>query len=428
MNFIKSDRYLSLERTIDKYLGGILALFLALFYRRKSNNDPILPENTNRILLIKLHGIGNIVMLLPAIRALKAHFGVAQIDFLSFDTNEEMLIPIKEIDHCHFIQRTRIWTVLLSILMNIHLIRKRSYDLVIDFEQFAYVSAIISATTGAPGRIGFNNPAHWRNILFTRTVNYTETNHMTHLFSRLTRAAGAPDSPGASRQIPLRDENYRQAKDFLIESGILTDDVVVILHPGSSPNLTLRRWPAESFAALGDGLVKGLGLKVIFSGSDDEISLIGQIRETMKNPTVNAAGRLSLTEFSALVSLSEIVVSNDTATVQIASAMCTPVVGLYGPNTPFLYGPYGSLNDTVFYKELPCSPCLKNTERKVSNCRQALCMELITPDEVYQEIKGKYFGIDGSLIPRFKNDRQQESRNHLVDRQFGANLNRSQNS
>jgi ADP-heptose:LPS heptosyltransferase len=91
------------------------------------------------------------------------------------------------------------------------------------------------------------------------------------------------------------------------------------------------------------------------------------------------------------------VVSNDTATVHIASAMGTPVVGLYGPNTPFLYGPLGD-NDLVFYSELPCSPCLCNITSKLSDCRKAVCMESITVDAVFDGIRARFFE-GGSAAP-----------------------------
>ena len=94
--------------------------------------------------------------------------------------------------------------------------------------------------------------------------------------------------------------------------------------------------------------------------------------------------------FAALCESARFVVSNDTSAVHIASAMGTPVVGLYGPNTPFLYGPLGG-NDIVFSSELPCSPCLCNITSKLSDCRHARCMEEIPVESVFEAIRARHF-------------------------------------
>jgi ADP-heptose:LPS heptosyltransferase len=98
-------------------------------------------------------------------------------------------------------------------------------------------------------------------------------------------------------------------------------------------------------------------------------------------------------------------ISSDTAPVHIASAMGAPVVGLYGPNTPFLYGPSGD-NNLVFYHQIPCSPCLTNTNRKLSKCSFARCMDGITVGEVAAGIEMKYFGRGGELKAAFKKSRE----------------------
>ncbi|MFH1245676.1 MAG: hypothetical protein V1662_04250, partial [Candidatus Omnitrophota bacterium] len=71
-----------------------------------------------------------------------------------------------------------------------------------------------------------------------------------------------------------------------------------------------------------------------------------------------------------------------------------PVVGLYGPNTPLLYGPWGA-NSIYFYKNLSCSPCITNYNAKINRCRhprgEGMCMKSITPAEVFEGLKTAYF-------------------------------------
>ncbi len=95
----------------------------------------------------------------------------------------------------------------------------------------------------------------------------------------------------------------------------------------------------------------------------------------------------------SVVGISDLVVSSDTSTVHIASCLSVPVVGLYGPNTPVLYGPW-SKNSIYFYKRLNCSPCITNYNAKINKCRnpegQGACMKRITVDEVFAGIKENY--------------------------------------
>ena len=73
--------------------------------------------------------------------------------------------------------------------------------------------------------------------------------------------------------------------------------------------------------------------------------------------------------------------SNDTAPVHLASALGRPVLGLYGPNTPVLYGPL-SRGSVAFHHRTPCSPCLTNFNYKTSYCRMPVCIRSVTVEEV----------------------------------------------
>jgi len=381
------DAYLRFERKVDRYLGPPLVALLSLFLPKRPaagrSSDP------RKILLVKLHGIGNIVLLLPVVRQLRMRFPEAELDFLSFRSNAAILDGVEEISRRYYLDRGSPWTLVRSILRAFPRVRRRVYDLAVDFDQFAHLSAIATLLTGAPERIGFRNPTLHRHWAYTTPVVYLDLNHVSKTFGRLAEVAGAPSVPGISRRIAIDSEDRREVSVFLRSAGIREVDDVVVLHPGSSENLTLRRWPPERFAELGDRIAGRLGCRVVISGGAAEVHLADSVTGLMKQRAVNAAGRLTLRGFAALCESARFVVSNDTAAVHIASAMGTPVVGLYGPNTPFLYGPLGE-DDLVFYKELPCSPCLCNLTSKMSDCREARCMDEIGVGEVFEAIRARY--------------------------------------
>lgn len=394
MPFPGRDTGLAIERMLDRYLGPPLLSLLSLFAPRARSADP--PRAPRRILLVKLHGVGNIVLLLPVIRQLKRRFPAAEIDFLSFRSNAGILEGTEEIARCHFLDRGSLPGLAASALRTFPGLRRRAYDMVVDFDQFAHFSSIAALLTGAPSRIGFRNPTLRRHLAYTTPLVYIDAAHVSRTFGRLAEVAGAPRVPGLSRRIALKAGHRREAADLLAASGIPPDAGVVVLHPGSSGNMTLRRWPADRFAELGDRIEEELGCRVVISGGGQETPLAESVRRTMRQPAVSSAGKLSVRGFAALCERALLVVSNDTSAVHVASAMGTPVVGLYGPNTPALYGPLGE-NDLVFSTDLPCSPCLSNLTSKVSHCRRALCMERITVDAVFDGIRERYFGSRGPV-------------------------------
>ena len=115
------------------------------------------------------------------------------------------------------------------------------------------------------------------------------------------------------------------------------------------------------------------------TGSASEAALCAEVARA--GGATSLAGRLSLEGLVALLSEAAVLVANDTGPVHLASALHRPVLGLYGPNTPVVYGPLSS-GSRVFFKDLPCSPCLTTDNYRSSRCRLPTCMWAISTGEV----------------------------------------------
>ena len=393
---MKSDSDLRFARSVDRRLGSLLVRLLAAPGFSRGSAPAGEPR---RILLIKFHGIGNIVMLLPSLRAIRSRYRAAEIDLVTFSSNREVCACLADVDRTHLLDGESLATFVRSAAGLLPLLRSRRYDLVVDFEQFALASAVLAALTGAPRRVGFATPSGPRGRAFTSPVEYLESGHMSRIFLEVAQRAGAAlDTRTPLPPLPSRD-GEEELRSWAGRSGIGERDTVVVLHPGSSPNLTLRRWPAERFAELADRLGAAFDARIVVTGEAQERGLADSVARGMRSQARVAAGELGFTAFAALCRRASLVVSNDTSAVHVASAVGTPVAGLYGPNTPFLYGPTGG-RDLVFYHPLPCSPCLTNDNAKVSNCRRARCMELITVDEVFEAVRARLAGaLDGEARP-----------------------------
>jgi heptosyltransferase-3 len=378
----KGDLALAVERRIDRVFGPPLVVLLALFAPRPVRDK----SPPRRILLVKLHGIGNLVMLAPVARQIRRAFPGAEIDFLTFSANRGIFAGMAEVATVHRLERGDPLSFMFSFFRVLGPLRARRYDLAIDFDQFAHLSAVMVLLVGAPRRVGFRNPTLRRHLAYTVPVVLLDRDHVSRSFAYLAAAAGAPAEPAPPRILDLGPEAEAEALAWLGTEGIGSGERLVLLHPGTSANLLLRRWPSGRFARLGDLLVSRLGARAVVTGGAEETELAEEVRAGMTQPAASAAGRLSLPGFAALCRRAALVVANDTAAVHVASAMGTRVAGLYGPNTPFLYGPLGE-RDLVFYHRLPCSPCLSNFTCKLSTCRRARCMEAITVEEVFAAIE-----------------------------------------
>ena len=384
-------------RWIDKYAGVPLvytAVFFIKIFRVPARGRKTV---TDKILLVKFWGIGNIMMLLPAASALGKKYPGAGIDILTLKSNEEVAKCSGLFRNIHLIDTSDVFSFAASSLKSFLDLRREKHELIIDFEQFARFSSLFCLLIGGSNRTGFHTKGQHRERLYTQPVPYNNRIHMVESFFTLIRV------PEWSHRDFVKPEKFRGRPDragetrlSLRKPGIAENDVLVIFHTGTSENFSLRRWPAEYFVRLADLLTEHFGVKIIFTGVPEENDLAGGIlsRVHQNKKTANFCGDTSFQEFADLIRKSDLVVSADTSAVHIASYFSVPVVGLYGPNTPHLYGPWGK-GALVFYEKLSCSPCITNYNAKMNRCvhpeGQGACMKRIRAEDVFRSIKSNYF-------------------------------------
>jgi len=408
---------MAFARHIDNWVGLVACSLLFLFSRIRSRlggpHQPDLRSTTppgqhevpraQRVLAIKLYGLGNITMLLPAMAALRQGLPGAEIDFLTLRENRTLLERAGVVSHVIGVSADGYGRLFGSLWRAFRTIRRRRYDLVIDFEQFAKLSAIIAYLSGAPERIGFNTDGQRRGWLFTTRVVYTDSEHMRGIFMRLLRLLGIDSCPEAL-SLPIDAEETARTGAILAEHGVAPDRFPLVgVHVVSGPNfyeVPLKRWPTRSFAGLCDALVERHGASIVFTGKGDgERALIRETMELMHHPAIDTCDQLSVGELLALLRACHLVVSNDTSVMHLAAALKTPLAALFGPTNPLQYGP-GNDEDLVFYKDLFCSPCLTNYNLKVSYCSDPVCIRTISVEEALAGIEARFLSADAPLRAR----------------------------
>ncbi|MBI3845112.1 MAG: glycosyltransferase family 9 protein [Planctomycetes bacterium] len=365
---------LSLAKRLDRMLGGATAAALRLARKRR----PLEPDfRVRRILVVKLWGMGNWVLLAPLVGALARRWPLAEIDALSFDSNRQILDADPRLARRHLLPLRGFGKFALAAMRTAVALRRRRYDVVVDFEQFSRFSEVIVRLAAPRHAIGFRAAEGSRGLLYDAAVPYREERHMSEIFGDLVRAAGVTDFRYATER-PAVPEAAREAIARRLPEG---DGPLLVFHPGSGDNFPGRRWPLEHVAQLADRLVRAADARVVFTGSHGERDLVELVRSRMEERSTSLAGETSYFDLAALLERSALVFSNDTGPLHLASALAVPVFAFFGPNTPLLYGPL-SAGSVAFYAALPCSPCITNANAKTSTCRLPLCMKAIRPDDV----------------------------------------------
>jgi ADP-heptose:LPS heptosyltransferase len=401
---------LELARRIDSWAGLTICAVLYAWSRVRARlggpSQPTLlattppaadrsPIRPKRVLAIKFYGLGNIIMLLPVLGAVRRAFPGASIDFLTMAGNAPLLERSGVVDRVIPVDVGGYAGLVRSLWGSVRTLRARRYDLVLDFEQFTKLSTILAFLTGAPERIGFNTDGQRRGWLSTTRVVYTDSDHMSRIFMRLLRPLEIDTTP-APPTLRARPEERARAEALLTEAGLDADhSPVIVVHVGSGPNfyrVPLKRWPLDHFARLCDALVERHGAAIVFTGQGhEEAGLTREARRLMKHGdgAIDACNRLDIMELTALLERATLTIVNDTSVMHLAAALRAPLVAFFGPTAPMHYGP-GNPESLVFYRDLYCSPCLTNYNLKVSRCDNPVCMRTIGVEEVLEGIEARF--------------------------------------
>jgi heptosyltransferase-1 len=294
------------------------------------------------ILLIKPSSLGDIVMALPALSALRRCFPQARLtwlvrpEFAPLIEEHPHLDEIVLFDRRRFAQAWRSPAAARSLLTLVSELRGRRFDAVLDL-QGLFRTGLLSWLSGSPHRFG----PHWREMAYlfytTSIPPRREWIHVVDYYLKLVGAMGAADLH-AEFVLPEKPAARATACELLSRHSIDPGHYAIII-PGSAQSS--KCWPAERFAALVDHLASEHGLTVAATGSRAERPTIEEIRNLSKHPVVNLASQTSLPELVEVLRGARLVVSNDTGPGHIAAALGRPLVMLFSWSNPLRVGPYG---------------------------------------------------------------------------------------
>lgn len=350
-------------------------------------------KNIRKILVIKFRHIGDVLLIIPTIRALKETFPDASVSVAINTGTEDVLAGHPLIDELFIYDRSIKKLPALEKISReigfIHNIRRSNFDMTIDLTS-GDRAAILSFLSGARYRLA-NDPGtggFWgKRFLYTHIAKIDGTRHMVMQNLDVVNHFGI-SSDNRDVDFFITDEAEEKVRRLFEEKGITKDDRVVHIHPLS--RWTFKCWDDGYMAEIIDWMCRK-GMKVVLTCAPEphERERLRRILSLLPEETassgnmINISGKTTIKELAAISDAADIFFGVDSAPMHIAAAVKTPVIAIFGPSG--LYGewyPYGD-GHIVLTKNLQCKPCHK---RMCEGIELRDCMRAIKPHDVEEAV------------------------------------------
>lgn len=355
-----------------------------------------------KIMFIELSEMGAAILGYSAIKKARQMYPDSKVYFLIFKENVESvyILDIISRENVLTIRSKNLWVLLTDTIKAIIKIRREKIDVVIDMELFSRFASILTYLSGAKTKVGFYKfslEGLYRGDFYTHKVIYNPYIHISKNFLTLVYSLKLPykDAPTfeislikEKTEVPririnkLREENiWKKIKEN--NKNVQNSNKLVVLNLGLGEFLPLRKWPLENYIKLAGSLLRIPDIFVVL------ISLQFEYREVLKTilnspRCINLIKKLSFRELIDLFNISDLLITHDGGTVNIASLANINTIALFGPETPLLYEPL-SANKRIIYKNHTCSPCFSAHNHRYSMCKNNVCLKTINVEEVYRE-------------------------------------------
>jgi ADP-heptose:LPS heptosyltransferase len=347
-----------LMRWIDDHVGNLACSVLANAKRVSStftSNVPPRREDVKKICVTKFFGMGSIVVASPSLMALREVYPNAEIHFVSFRGNKEILEILGLTDKNWFVDVSTPAAFVRSTTELARDLRAQKFDLIIDLEFFAKFPLVLARVAGIPRKAGFYlTKEPWRRTLLDVAGSYNHYFHTKDIFLSLVYLLKTNDL------YYLEFEEFRQRFTYpriepgqavrkrvsrLLSSRGLRNERVVVINPNTSPDLApeVRKWPEERYADVARRLIDEQGVFVAFVGANSERQYVERIVGAVgRARAISLAGDLSLSELLALLAEADLFISNDSGPMHLACLVDVPIVGLFFADTPTVFAPLAS--------------------------------------------------------------------------------------
>lgn len=331
-----------------------------------------------KILVRATNWVGDAIMALPALRAVRSKFPEAEIAILArpyvADVYREqgicnhLIAYDSQTNHEGIFGRERLAAELRAQKFDVALLLQNAFD-----------AAWLAWRAGIPERIGYARDG--RGFLLTKPIRVPKAGetpaHEKFYYLELLRRAGWTDSLPDESFISLNvsEQNRGRAEEFLIQSGVRPDSLRIAIGAGASYG-SAKCWPPSRFATLANRLQSESDADVILFGTAAEAAVTRAISSELRRPPIDLTEKTSIADLPALLSQCHLFIGNDSGAMHVAAGVGLPVVAVFGPTDPYGTAPV-TPRHTIVQQKPYCSPCF------LRHCpTDHRCMRDITPEMV----------------------------------------------
>lgn len=301
-----------------------------------------------RVLIIKPSALGDVATTLPLLCDLKEMFPKSRIDWLIDPALADLVRGHDAVNELIYFDRRKIagWfthgTARSNLRAMMRTLNDNRYDMVLD-AQGLLRSAFLARASRAPVRIGFADAREGARFLYTHHSRVSRPSALAVVRMRSLAAVIGSPSGRAEFRMPIQSAALEKVAGLL--PGSQSAAAVI---PGA--RWDAKRWSEHGYSQIVRHLADS-GMKVVVLGAPGEQALCQQVVDQAGVAAVNLAGRTTLAELIAAISLCRIVIGNDSGPLHVAAALGRPLVGLYGPTNPESVGPYGQMDHVLRFEQ-----------------------------------------------------------------------------
>ncbi|HKC64103.1 MAG TPA: lipopolysaccharide heptosyltransferase II [Pyrinomonadaceae bacterium] len=345
----------------------------------------IQPEQIERVVVRGVNWVGDAVMTIPALRHLRRVLPHAHITLATRLWAEGLFADADFLDDLLIYNRRP--RDLTAVARQVREWRRRQFDLALLFQN-AFEAALIAAAARIPVRMGYATEG--RRALLTHPLSVPpwrgERNELFYYLNVIAElevllyGKTSVDTHEPQLALNISEQRRERSREFLSSHGVRMGNSLIALCPGST-NSRAKRWPAERYAALADRFIEESGASILLIGSPDEIDVSAEVLKMMRHKPFMLTGKTDLAQATDVLSLVDLLITNDTGPAHIAAALNRPTLVIFGPTNPQTTRPFSKAAE-IIRRPPDCAPCM------LRDCPiDHRCMTAISAEEVFERAK-----------------------------------------
>lgn len=336
----------------------------------------------NRILVVKLSAIGDVIHALPVAYALKEAFPQSHLAWVVEQPSYDLVANHPYIDQVIVFEKARCRTLagLKAYLPGfVRQLKEQRAEIALDL-QGLFKSGMIAFLSGTPKRMVYCNTRELSDLFSKKVCGPHQHGHIVEQYLDVVRGLGGPVTT-VDFGIRFSEAERESALAILRDSG-WQEEPYAVLVPGA--NWLNKRWPTGHFAALAQRLHQN-GIRCLIIGGSGDRDLTQKIQTATPTPMLEIAGKTSLKQLAWVLQHARVTVGGDTGPMHLSVAVGTPTVAILGPTDAFRNGPYG-MGHRAIVAPRDCAGCWRR------KCEKQLdCLAAVTVDEVFHAVMDLVF-------------------------------------